>query len=226
LDLTEASEKLVIACRILYREGILDYMGHVSARVSDGNFLITPRFAAFASMRKEDLILVNIKGEVIGGDRPPPLELPMHLAIYSHSDVMSIVHAHPKFSTALAIAGIPLKPVHQLALPFFSGVPILNYFGMIDTPEKGEALAQALRDHRAVLLANHGVVIAGSSVEEACVLSIWLERCAELQLLAGENPPNLIRDEREALQLMAHQLRVTVPSAWEYYKRKVEGVYD
>lgn len=224
MDLASLKQKLVDASKILYSEGLLDYTGHLSARASADTFLITPRFASFSYLSEVDLISLNVNGEVIEGSQPPPLESPLHQAIYlRRDDVKSVIHTHSKFATVLAIAGVPLKPLHQVALPFLDGVPTYDYFGMIDTLEKGKTLAQALGTHRAIFLVNHGAVIVGSSVEEACILSIWLERAAEMQLLAGKEPPNLIRDEQEATKLMKHQLSVTIGYAWNHYKRKVVG---
>jgi L-ribulose-5-phosphate 4-epimerase len=219
----ELKEKLVEACKILYKEGLIDFMGHLSARISNDAFVITPRFASFSRLDIKDLLIIDLDGNKIEGNHLPPLELPMHQAIYlQRSDIKSVIHTHSKFATLLSIAGVSLRPIHHLAIPFINGLPIFNYFGMIDTIDKAKKLSKALGSNRAILLANHGTVVVGTSIEEACIFSIWLEKCAEMQLLIGNKPLNVIRDKQEASQLMTHQLEVTIDAAWNYYKRKIE----
>jgi ribulose-5-phosphate 4-epimerase/fuculose-1-phosphate aldolase len=229
MDVMQASEqelrkKILSAWHILRGENLLDFMGHVSARVSKEAFLITPRMPKFGDLL-EDAILTIISTKEFARDRSSaPIELPLHEIIYKHSpNVGSVIHTHPKHAVALSASGRNFEVVHQLCLPFIEGVPVFEDFSMIDSTEKATRMLDRLSGHRAMLLRHHGAVVTGSTVEEACVLTIWLEKCAEIQLAAGELGVQGISKNEEALRLLEHQLKTTVKSAWNYYNSKHHG---
>jgi L-fuculose-phosphate aldolase len=105
-------------------------------------------------------------------------------------------------------------------LPFIEGVPVFDDFSMIDSADKASRMLRTLSSHRAILLRHHGAVVTGSTIEEACVLTIWLEKCAEIQLTAGEFRVQGISKSDEALRLLEHQLKTTISAAWNYYETK------
>jgi ribulose-5-phosphate 4-epimerase/fuculose-1-phosphate aldolase len=210
---------ILTASKILHDENLLDYMGHVSARASEDAFLITPRMPNFQQLTEETIVSVTL-GDAQSESNPVlPIELPLHTIIYQRkSAVGSIVHAHPKFAVALSALGRQFRIVHQLCLPFMGGIPIFEDFSMIDSFEKADRMVQELSNHRAIILRYHGVIVTGSTVEQATVLTIWLEKCAELQLIAGEPDVQEIEESRESRQMVEHQLKMTYKAAWNYYK--------
>lgn len=217
----ELKRKIQTAWRILQGENILDLMGHVSARISKEAFLITPRMPKIGALEEDKILTIDVTAERAKEASNAPIELPLHQIIYKHrSDVGSVVHAHPKNAVALSASGRKFKVVHQLCLPFIEGVPVLEDFSMIDSADKAARMVNALSDHRSILLRYHGTVVTGSTVEEACVLTIWLEKCAELQLLTGNPDVEGISKNDEALRLVEHQRRTTIKAAWDYYVSK------
>ena len=120
--------------------------------------MISPRSTDLGEVRKEDVLTVNLKGEVMKGDGKPPSELPIHTSIYRlRQDVGSVVHIHPKFATLFSIVEEPIIPVHHLGIPFIDGVPLFDDYDLIDNTVLAERLAEALGNKKAILLKNHRV---------------------------------------------------------------------
>jgi len=217
----ELRKRILSAWRILQGENLLDFMGHVSARISKEAFLITPRMPKFGDLREDTILTISCTGEFAKDRSSAPIELPLHEIIYKHTpNVGSVIHTHPKHAVALSASGRNFEVVHQLCLPFIEGVPVFEDFSMIDSTDKATGMLNKLSSHRAMLLRHHGAVVTGSTVEEACVLTIWLEKCAEIQLAAGELGVQGISKNEEALRLLEHQLKTTVRAAWNYYNSK------
>jgi L-fuculose-phosphate aldolase len=95
------------------------------------------------------------------------------------------VHTHPPAVSALAMVGEPLAIAHMDATPFHDDVAFLDRWpGLPIGDQEGEIIAGTLKEKRAILLANHGLLTAGKSIEEAAVLAIWMEQAAARQLRA------------------------------------------
>jgi ribulose-5-phosphate 4-epimerase/fuculose-1-phosphate aldolase len=113
--------------------------------------------------------------------------------VYIHSeifkarpDVMSVIHAHPTHAVAWSATGKPLQPISQPGIAFADGVPYFtDTVDLIRSTEMGAGVARALGKHKAVLMRNHGVAVVGATIEEATVLTIWLDNAAQIQLLAA-----------------------------------------
>jgi L-fuculose-phosphate aldolase len=157
--------------------------GNLSARCDDG-VLITPAGSAKGRLAPADLVLVDGSGRARGGLKPST-ELGMHLAVYAQrADVGAVVHAHPPAATGFAAAGLPLDDdVLPELLVEFGTVPLVS-FGMPGSPELGAAIRPFAAEHDALLLANHGAVTFGPTVEEAERRMESLEQGARILLIA------------------------------------------
>src|SRR5512135_1119474 len=101
-------DTLARACRVLERAGIIDYAGHISARLPGSQtFYIHPQELARTEVRPEDMAEVKLDGEWVGGKKNPPSETPIHAAVYqAREDVNSVIHGHPHYSILPSIAGL------------------------------------------------------------------------------------------------------------------------
>ena len=174
----------------------------------------------------DDLILVDLDGQVLAGHHPRHEEYPIHSEVFrARSDVVCVIHTHPRFSIALAARGAPLLPVsHEGSFFWPPGVPVFDQFtDLVRTRQQGEAVAAALGSRRALFLRNHGIVVAGPSVPEACWAALALERAAEIQLLAqpSAETPILHTPEDEARQKQAIFFAERARSVFEYYARRL-----
>jgi ribulose-5-phosphate 4-epimerase/fuculose-1-phosphate aldolase len=186
----EARQKLIDAGRILDEAGQGDLTrGHVSIRVPGDptHFYMKPHSFGFEEITPENIVLCNLEGEKISGGGRKHSEVYIHSEIFkARPDVMSVIHAHPTYAVAWSATGKPLQPISQPGIAFADGVPYFtDTVDLIRSTDMGAGVARALGKHKAVLMRNHGVAVVGATVEEATVLTIWLDNAAQIQLLAA-----------------------------------------
>ncbi len=148
--------------------------------------LITPSGIEYEAMTPRDLIVLSLDGRVLEGSRRPSSETPMHLSLYKQLPwIRAIVHTHSLCATALSVARQPIPPIHYLIqLLGGSTVPVADY-ATFGTQELAANVAKALGDGgSAALMANHGAVTVGKSLEEAYARARVLEYLAEVYIKA------------------------------------------
>lgn len=156
-------------CHLLYNRGyVVTNDGNISVRVEPDKVLITPSGVGKGRMTPDMLVLCDLQGNILDGDRYPSSESKMHLMIYrERSDVMSVVHAHPPLSTAFAVCRRPLKERYLAEMVVGLGEIPVTEFAMLSTEEVPESVEPFVQDHNAVLLANHGALAWGPSLLSA-----------------------------------------------------------
>ena len=196
-------EKLIHAGRVLVDEGQGDYVwGHISARLPDGSgrFLMKPGCIGIEEMTQDNIITVDIEGEKTGGDWP------RHNEVYIHSEVLrarpdlnAVLHTHPEHAIAFSSLGKPLQAMSNDGTMFSAGVPVFaETTDLITDQPRGKAVAKCMGAGKVVILRNHGIVTAGTTIEEAVFLAIKLERACRVQLLAeSAGGPKLFVKEEE-----------------------------
>lgn len=225
-DESALKRELALACRILAAQGQSDAVfGHVAARLPGWDrFWMKAGGIGLEEVREEDLVLVDFDGTVLAGERPRHAEYPIHAEILrARPDVLAVVHTHPRHAIALAARGSELLPVcHEGCFFWPPGVPVFSDFSdLVRTREQGEAVARSLGGARAVFLRNHGVVVVGATVPEACYLAIALERAAEVQLLAQPTAEAGLHHTAEEEALVKQQILTQehLRPVFEYYAR-------
>lgn len=218
-------KKILMACRILDRKGLVEGYGHVSVRLPDKKkILITARKALGLVKRRNDIILVEIGGTKQKGKYPPPYELPMHLSIYRRRpDVGSIVRTHSPNVLVLGVLGETIRPVHGFGSFLGKAVPVYEKPDLIHTDELGEELAEVLGSNDAVVLRGNGSLTVGKSLEEACVKALFLEEAASTQYRAlCIKEPLFFTEEEIRRRTDVHYDHYG--RAWEYYAAKYGNV--
>ena len=185
-------EELVQACKVLYAvKAAGDGLGgHLSARLDEQRILIKPRPVNWRTLKPEDLIVIDFQGKRVDGpaDGPSAIrEWPIHSQIYAaRPDVRCVLHAHPRASTLMAALGIAVEPLDQDCASFVGRLPVLdNNAVSISTPALGDDVARMLGKMGAMLLKNHGCIVAGPEIAYVCVTALRLERVAETMLAAA-----------------------------------------
>ncbi|OHV48248.1 hypothetical protein BCD48_16180 [Pseudofrankia sp. BMG5.36] len=183
-------ERLAAALRIFgwfgFEEGVA---GHISARDPEltDHFWVNPFGVSFSHIRVSDLILVNQAGETVEGRYPVnPAAFAIHSQIHqARPDVVAAAHSHSTYGRALSTLGQLLEPITQDACAFYEDHGLFEEFGgvVLDLDE-GKRIAAALGGHKAVILANHGLLTVGDTVDTAAWWFITMERSAQVQLLA------------------------------------------
>ena len=172
----ELKDKLIWAGKVLVGEGQDDFTrGHISARLPDSTalFFMKPHS-------------IGLDGEVVAGGARRHSEVYIHSEIFkARADVGCVLHTHPPYSIALSASGRPLKAYSQPGALFRDSLGSYDdTINLIRSPEMGAGVARALGSRRAVLLKNHGVVVAGASIEEVVISTIMLENAAMIQMIA------------------------------------------
>jgi ribulose-5-phosphate 4-epimerase/fuculose-1-phosphate aldolase len=184
-------QELVKACKVLYAvKAVGDGLGgHISARLDEQHILIKPRPVSWWKLEPQDLIVIDLAG--VRTDRPGQptgvREWPIHARIYAaRPDVRCVLHAHPAASTLMAALGINVEPLDQDCASLTGRLPVLDNGAVsISTPALGDEVARAMGEMGAVLLKNHGSVVAGAGIAEVCVTAHKIEKVAETMLRAA-----------------------------------------
>ncbi|KAF0152427.1 MAG: class II aldolase/adducin family protein [Ignavibacteria bacterium] len=185
--LEQKKQIVEIGKRIYARGYVASNDGNISIRLSNDTILITPTGVSKGFMQTSDLIVLNLDGNIVEGNRKQSSETNMHLQIYkARHDVMSICHSHPPYSTGFAVAGVPLnKMVLPEVIIVLGAIPLVEY-GTTGTNELSEMLAKYVNDYDAFLLANHGVVTLGKTVLDAYHKMETVEHAAKIQFVAHQ----------------------------------------
>jgi L-ribulose-5-phosphate 4-epimerase len=185
----ELKEKLIWAGKVLVGEGQDDFTrGHISARLPDSTalFFMKPHSIGLDEITPDNILTIGLDGEVVAGEARRHSEVFIHSEIFkARDDVGCVLHTHPPYSIALSASGRPLKAYSQPGALFRDSLGTYDdTINLIRSPEMGAGVARALGSRRAVLLKNHGVVVAGASIEEVVISTIMLENAAMIQMIA------------------------------------------
>ncbi len=179
--------------RLYVQRLIVAWDGNISVRLDDNHILTTPAGTCKGQLSPADLVVVDLEGNVVEGDRRASSELKMHLAAYrARPDVRACVHAHPPTAVALTLAGLPLdaRLLPELVLTLGS-IPTAPY-ALTGTHEVPESLAPFLPHHNAILLSHHGALTLGTDVWQAFFRMEQVEHGARIlhmaQQLGGAQP--------------------------------------
>jgi L-fuculose-phosphate aldolase len=190
---TDPRQRVSEACRILFAYGQEHfYLGHVSAREAPGSdrFWVKPTGMGLGEVTPDDLVLLDLDGQRISGTRPIHHEMPIHAEIYrSRPDVNCVVHTHPFSAAALASARADFKMISQDSVLFANGFGWYDSAVLVVTPEQGRRVAEALGRYQLVLLKNHGIAAADTTIESATFLAVSFDRSLRLQIAAATLGP-------------------------------------
>jgi L-fuculose-phosphate aldolase len=196
-------QKLIEICRRLERKELVSATdGNVSVRTERNTFYTTRSGVNKGEVTPDDILEVDERGFPLNASGKPSSELKMHLFIYKNRpDVHAVVHAHPPFATAFAVAGIPLdKPVFPEVLVKLGSIPVAPY-ATPSTDEVGKSIEPYVAAHNAILLGNHGAVTFGSSLKDAYYNMEKVEHAARITLYA-----RLLGGERELTRGQVEEL--------------------
>ena len=180
------ARRLALCCRQLAAGGLIAGRdGNLSVRLGPDRVLVTPSGMIKSLVTAGDMVEVDRAGRKRRGRRNPTSELDLHLRILSRRpDVGAVVHAHPPAATGFAVAGVEIPANLLPELIFLVGrVPIVPY-GTPGTSELGDRVEPYLAEHDALLLANHGAVTMGSTLDQAWIRMESLEHAARIVVAA------------------------------------------
>jgi len=190
-------EHVATAARRLATEGLLvGTAGNVSVRDGD-RIAVTATGVVLRDCTEEQVSVVSTSGDVLEGSLLPTSELDLHLNVYAATDAAAVVHTHAPYSTAVACVLDELPVIHYQHLLLGGAIRVAPY-ATFGTPELAANVRDALAGRQAALMANHGSVAIGGSLEKAVDHALLLEWLATLHHRASAlgNPKTLTDDEQ------------------------------
>lgn len=194
---TALRERMCTLAHSLFGRGLTHgSTGNISARTEDGGLLVSPTGTSFGRLDPGRLSRFDAGGRHVDGD-PPTKEMPLHTAFYDTRAAGAVVHLHSCHSVALSLLEEPgedfLPPLTPYAVMQLGRVTLLPFF-LPGDPAMGDAVRGLAGKRSAVMLANHGPVVAGKDVEAACNAIEELEATAKLALLTRGMGPRGLTD--------------------------------
>ena len=210
------SDIVEVGRRLHSRAYVASNDGNISVRLSEDCLLTTPKGVSKGFMSPDMIVMTDLSGRKIAGDRDPSSELLMHLAVYEdRQEIRAVVHAHPPTATGFAVAGIPLdRAVLAEVVTTLGSIPIADY-GTPSTQELADAVRQYIKLHDGLLLANHGALTVGRELMEAHYKMETIEHFARISLVARSlgREHLLSREEVVRLQGLRGAYGITSPAA-------------
>jgi len=185
---------------LLYARGLAHgSAGNLSVRLDDGSILVTPTNSSLGFLTPEQISKVSPEGDHLAGD-PPSKEAFFHLAVYSERPAAkAIVHLHSTHAVAVSClchgnSSEVLPPLTAYQVMRIGRLPLVPYYRPGDR-KLAEAVRGLAGNHKAMLLANHGPIVSGKSLQEAVHAYEELEETAKIFFLIGNRPASLLTCE-------------------------------
>jgi L-ribulose-5-phosphate 4-epimerase len=174
-------QELALLARCLWREGYNDHLaGHITCNLEDGTLLCNPWLITWNELRADQVIRIDLQGNVVEGDWPAPLGIPLHLALHEARPGMGwAMHSHPLFGTVMGDLGIVPPPLDQSsALGGGELVLVDEYEGGVSSMDAARSAIAKIGNADLALLSGHGVFVVGKSARAVHQRGVALEqRC-------------------------------------------------
>jgi len=218
----DLKQQLADAIRMLARAEIVDHSGHGSARRDSASFYINSAASARGTLTADDIVAVDLDGNLIEGSSRPPLEFHIHSEIYRvRPDVQAVMHTHPRWSTFLTMVGARYRAVYAQG-SLLGEIPLFDSPLSVNTRAMGEKVAATLGQSHAVLLKSHGAIVVGTNIVECFALAAYLEENAQRQYMAMQiGTPYVLSDAEQ----QNFRERLWTPAlfrkTWDHYYSKL-----
>jgi L-ribulose-5-phosphate 4-epimerase len=230
-DLADLKSKLAMSSRMLFNAGLVDYSGHISARIPGSDrLLILPHPVSRALVKPDDMVVTDFDGKLIEGKYKAPSEVFMHARAYkARGDIESVAHLHNHMVATLTMVDKPFYPASSNPGAFFGPGPLPVYKdpALIHTIEQGDAVAKALGKGDAVMLRGHGSMVVGQAIEWVFAACVDLEEAASRFYKASVLGPVLVYSDDETQRVMKGRRKDSVvQKIWDHNvaKSKLAGL--
>jgi len=189
MSMWDSEKKTVLeaAQRMSQRGFVVGTAGNVSMRLNDLDgrqlMVITPTGKHYDSTSVEDMVVVDFKGNVIEGQHTPSVETMMHVEVYkTRKKVNAVIHSHPVFSSAIAVAGLEIPPIVDDQITYLGGGIKVADYALSGSQDMVQNVISALGPRNAVLMSNHGALCVGRDMREAFTNLEMLEKTAKIYI--------------------------------------------
>jgi 3,4-dihydroxyphthalate decarboxylase len=228
---TSLAEKVALSCRILAKLGLFkETTGHVSGRHRPQQMLIRgrgPNETGLLFTRPKDIVLADLDGQILKKKTglKPPNEACIHGELYkARPDVSCVVHAHPPSVVLCSMAGIELRPIfggydpNSMRLSL-KGIPVYHSSLTLNTKEQVHAMQKVMGESDICVLRGHGLIVVGSSIEQATVTAIKVDTLAKMNVQAASlaNVPSIPDEDIKEFQQRTGRGNSSAEGLWRYY---------
>ncbi|HUV52266.1 MAG TPA: class II aldolase/adducin family protein [Dehalococcoidia bacterium] len=189
MSMWDSEKKTVLeaAQRMSQRGFVVGTAGNVSMRLNDLDgrqlMVITPTGKHYDSTSVADMVVVDFKGNVIEGQHTPSVETMMHVEVYkTRKKVNAVIHSHPVFSSAIAVAGLEIPPIVDDQITYLGGGIKVADYALSGSQDMVQNVISALGPRNAVLMSNHGALCVGRDMREAFTNLEMLEKTAKIYI--------------------------------------------
>jgi L-fuculose-phosphate aldolase len=181
-DVEAVKQQVLQAAKDMLRKGLTEgTAGNISAKLPDGNVVITPSSIDYELMTLDDLVVLDLDANVLEGTKSPSSEKLLHLSCYkAFDDIQSVIHSHPIYATMFAIAHEPIPACIDEFSIYVGGDVAVTDYAMSGTEDVGLNAVDVLKGRGAALLANHGMVAVGPSPAKTLHITALVERSAQI----------------------------------------------
>ena len=226
MDHLQLKQSLVDAIRMMEQAKLVDYNGHCSVRIPGTNqIFINSGACSRSALTVEDIVTMDLDGNVIEGKDSPPLEYHIHTEIYKRrNDVQSVARSIPQWAMYFSMTDTPLEPVIvQGAL--LGRVQTFPKVTSVNTKQLGSELAETLGNEKVVLIKSHGAVTVGQSLLESFVLSIYMEENARRYYESTRLGKPYVLNEQEVQAAIQNLWKPgLLQRVWNFYYSKLDSV--
>ena len=175
-------QSVLDAARQMLRSGLVEgTSGNLSARLSAEHVVMTPSSLDYEVMTQDDLVVVDMDGNVVEGERPPTTEKALHLAcLRAHDDIGAVIHSHALYASMFAVTRQPIPCVIEEFDVFVGGEVGVAGYELTGSDALGDEVARHVGDRGAVLMANHGLLTVGRDIADAMKVAHLVERTAKI----------------------------------------------
>ena len=183
-------EQVIEAAQEMERKGlVVGTAGNISLRLKDPGsrelLAITPSGRYYDSLKVDDIVVVDFAGQKVEGELKATIETVMHIEVHkARKKINAVVHAHPPFCSAFAVAGMDIPPLIDEQVILIGGEIKTAQYGFPGTPDLAKNVVSALGPRNAVILANHGVLAVGRDMREALTICELAEELAKIYVSA------------------------------------------
>ena len=195
---SERKEVLEAAQRMAEKGFTVGSSGNVSLRIKESGgrelVAITPSGRYYDSIKADDIVIVDFKGQRVEGELAPSIETMLHIGIYkARKKVNAVIHTHPVFGSVIAVTGMEIPPILDDQVTQIGGEIKVAQYALSGSPEMVKNVIAALGPRNAVLMANHGALGVGRNMQEAFTICELLEKTAGIYISAlGLGKVNLL----------------------------------
>ncbi len=196
----DSTKKIVLdACKTMAENSLtIGTWGNISARdIETGYIVVTPSGMDYNILTKDDMVVFDIEGNLIEGERKPTIEKDLHIDIYkARDDVNAVIHTHPMYSTVFAVTQQDIPCVTEEFAQLIGSKVINAEYALPGTDELAENTVKGLEDRNAVLLKSHGTVCVGNDMNFTFKVCDVLEKAARILIMSKNiGIPRIVPEE-------------------------------